>query len=102
MSRTKTFFIGSDEDIAEYYHSVISESVRVSVGVGFKEDGIFKFLQPQNFEVYEITGDLYDQLLESDEKTGKPQGTFRKPDLWKYIDIIRDNTSVEAVTLVRE
>lgn len=102
MSRTKTFFIGNNEDIAEYYHNVVTGNVKVSVGVGVLQEGVFKFLQPQTYETYEISGDSYEQLIAADEKTGKPYGNFRKDDLWDYIDQIRQNTTVEAVTIIAE
>lgn len=100
MSRTKTFFIGNNEDIAEYYHNVVTGNVKVSVGI--IQDNEFKFLQPQTYETYEISGETYEQLIAADEKTGKPYGTFRKDDLWDYIDQIRQNTTVEAVTRIAE
>lgn len=100
MAREKTFFIGNEEDIAEYYHSVITGVVKVSVGIGITEEGEFKFFQPQNFEVYEITSELYNQLLSADSEKGKPAGTFRKTDLWEYIDIIRNNSTREKVSQV--
>lgn len=102
MSRTKTFFIGNNEDIAEYYHNVVTGNVKVSVGTGIIQDNEFKFLQPQTYETYEISGEPYEQLIAADEKTGKPYGTFRKDDLWDYIDQIRQNTTVEAVTRIAE
>lgn len=102
MSRTKTFFIGNNEDIAEYYHNVVTGNVKVSVGTGIIQDNEFKFLQPQTYETYEISGETYEQLIAADEKTGKPYGTFRKDDLWGYIDQIRQNTTVEAVTRIEE
>ena len=49
-----------------------------------------------------ISGDSYEQLIAADGKTGKPYGTFRKEDLWDYIDQIRQNTTVEAVTRIAE
>lgn len=101
MAREKTFFIGNEEDIAEYYHSVITGVVKVSVGVGITEEGEFKFLQPQNFEVYEIAGDMYDQLLSADQEKGKPAGTFRKTDLWPFIDTIRGETPIEKVATLK-
>lgn len=102
MPRIKTFFIGNNEDIAEYYHNVVTGNVKVSVGTGIIQDNEFKFLQPQTYETYEISGETYEQLIAADEKTGKPYGTFRKDDLWDYIDQIRQNTTIEAVTRISE
>lgn len=102
MSRVKTFFIGNNEDIAEYYHNVVTGNVKVAIGIGVIQDNEFKFLQPQTYETYEISGETYEELIAADEKTGKPYGTFRKDDLWDYIDQIRQNTTVEAVTRIAE
>lgn len=65
-----------------------NEKVRVTVG-SVDENGVF--IHPQNFEVYDIVGDDYAELVSDGPEwaPGKPAGTYRRDDLWRFIDKLR-------------
>jgi hypothetical protein len=88
--RQRQISIGSKEDIIEYtYHS--GGVVRCLVGHGeVNVDGKFVPTPSQNYEVYEITAEAFDSLMNANATTGKPAGVFRKNDLWDYVDAARN------------
>lgn len=63
--------------------------VRIIVGQT-NEDGVF--IVPQQFKVYEITGDMYDELNSPNPlwHPEKPEGTYFNEDLWRFIDILKN------------
>lgn len=79
----------TSEDIISYEHIESAGMARCLVGVGNVVGGSFIPHHPQTFIMYEMTGDNYNQLVAANESTGKPQGVFRKEDLWPLIDILR-------------
>ena len=60
--------------------------VRVWVGVGKDVGGAFEQIQSQEPEQVDIILADYAELMQEDIPTGKPGGTFRKNDLWKFVD----------------
>lgn len=88
--RARQINIGSKEDIVEYSHQV-GIGVRCLVGHGeINEAGEFIATPSQNYELYEITGAAYEELMAANLETGKPVGVFRKDDLWSFIDGARN------------
>lgn len=69
--------------------------IRVNIG---RVDETGAFLQPQQFEVYEIRGKHFDALVGAPAEWApdKPAGTYRNADLWYFIDRIRDATRCAA------
>ena len=94
--RTRTVEVGSKEEIIEYTHN-LGGIVRCLVGHG-EEDESGKFIPTpsQNYEVYEITEAAYEELMAANTETGKPKGTFRKEDLWAFIDGTRETRLARA------
>lgn len=88
--RARQVNFGSKEEIIEYtYHS--DGLVRCLVGHGeIGQDGRFVPTPSQNYEVYELTGAAFEQLMQANAKTGKPAGVFRKDDLWDFVDDARN------------
>jgi hypothetical protein len=64
--------------------------VRVVVGVTDAE-GVF--IVPQQFQTYEIYGDMYIELNSANPSWDptKPAGTYFNQDLWHFIDILRQS-----------
>lgn len=79
----------------------INAYVQVVVGVGSEENGRFKYVVPQQFDVIRIMDSpevLDPQTQEvvrpaitdfSDLMTEYPNGSFTADDLWPYIDKVR-------------
>ncbi len=89
MRKRPVITVGQDEDIAAVEH-YRGHFVRVNIGRGdIMENGKFVFIQPQTFEVHEINGGNYEELMAANEETGKPEGQFRYEDLWPIIDKLR-------------
>jgi hypothetical protein len=74
--------------------------VRVQIG---RVDETGAFLVPQQFDMYEIRGKMYEALVGAPAEWApdKPAGTYRNEDLWYFIDRIREAT-VRAAALQRE
>jgi hypothetical protein len=69
--------------------------VRVQIG---RIDASGAFVVPQQFEVYEIRGKMYEALVgePADWAPDKPAGTYRNDDVWYFVDRIRDATARAA------
>lgn len=79
-----------EEDIVSYEHNISSKFVRVLVGKGHTlVDGTFEPHTSQTYEHFLLSGDIYKELMS--KNTNKPANTFRKDDLWQYIDLYREN-----------
>lgn len=50
------------------------------------------FFVPQQFKVYQITNEKYDELNSANPSwhPAKPEGTYFNEDLWHFIDILRN------------
>jgi hypothetical protein len=74
--------------------------VRVHVG---RVDEKGDFIMPQQFEVYEIRGKMFEALVGEPAAWApdKPAGTYRNDDLWIMVDRIREATA-RAAALQRE
>jgi hypothetical protein len=73
------------EDIIKYEWDS-GGMVRVWVGVGKDMGGTFERLRDQEPEQVDIILTDYAELMQEDIPAGKPGGTFRKGDLWKFVD----------------
>jgi len=70
------------------YEVNVGQSVRGLVGrIGVDDE----FIVPQQFETFDIFRDEYTELMSANPTwaPGKPAGTFRQDDLWRFIDIGR-------------
>ena len=78
------------EDIQSLSEFPEQQVVRVVVGVT-DVDGVF--LVPQQFQTYEISGDMYTELNSANPSwdPSKPEGTYFNQDLWHFIDILRQS-----------
>jgi len=74
------------EDISNI-HDFPGELIRFQVGKGIEKDGIFEFIVPQNFELFEIKDSLY-----QDFAAKFPSG-YSNDDLWDYVDMIRSGAN---------
>lgn len=81
---------GRKEDIVEYtYHS--GGLVRVVIGHGEPdENGNFVPTPNQHYEVRDIVGSNFTDLMSNQVIPGKPANVFRKDDLWIFVDRIRN------------
>lgn len=94
MGRKRTVIVDGDEDIVSYEHNIASGFVRALVGVGTTNaDGSFTVADSQTFENIIIQDDDYTNLMTA--KGSKPAKSFRKDDLWDFIDIIRARKNVK-------
>jgi hypothetical protein len=50
-----------------------------------------QFVVPQQFRVFQIQNEMYDELLSANPSwdTNKPAGTYFNQDLWHFIDMLR-------------
>lgn len=78
------------EDIQSLNEFPEHKIVRVIVGVTDAE-GVF--VVPQQFQTYEISGDMYAELNSANPSWNpvKPEGTYYNQDLWHFIDILRQS-----------
>lgn len=69
--------------------------VRVQVG---RVDETGSFIVPQQYDVYEIRGRMFEQLVgpAAEWAPDKPNGTYRNDDLWYCIDRILEATAKAA------
>ena len=87
---TETF----TQDIHAYTTDLANKNVAAAYGVGsFDNDGVFTFTPGQVYNTTIISGQDFLDLMAAnggDDNLipGKPAGTFRKEDLWIYIDRI--------------
>ena len=95
MSRKREIVVNQNEDIVSYEHNLVGRFVRVLVGTGtVTVAGEFVPAENQNFENIIIQDGQYDDLMAA--KNGKPDGVFRKSDLWAYIDSERSAVIAKA------
>lgn len=101
MPRERTVIVDQDEDIVCYEHNLAGNFVRVLVGFGTAmPDGSFVPSENQNYENFIIQSPAYEDLMAATET--KPAGVFRKNDLWKYIDIVRQKIISERQAIADE
>lgn len=101
MGRKREVLVDQDEDIVAYEHHLPGQFVRVLVGFGaVMPDGSFVAADEQNYENFIVQGDAYDDLMAATDI--KPQGVFRKDDLWKFVDIGRSNALAEREKIKQE
>lgn len=76
------------EDITYYEHS-IGGNVKVLVKTFTLQDGVLTALDASN--MYMIHGSDYEELMSANPTWAptKPDGVFRKDDLWHFVDLIR-------------
>lgn len=76
------------EEIQSLQEFPADSLVRIFVG---KVDSSGVFLVPQEFKMYEINGEMYQDLISANPSWNpeKPAGTYFNDDLWHFIDIIR-------------
>jgi len=77
------------EDIQSLQEFPEDQLVTVIVGV---TDAQGVFLVPQQFKVYQITGQNYVELNSANPSwhPAKPEGTYFNEDLWHFIDLLRN------------
>lgn len=93
MGRKRQVIVDQDEDIISYEHNLASGFVRVLVGIGTTlSDGNFMAAENQVYETIMIQSSDYDSLMTG--KGDKPAKTFRRSDLWEYVDLIRARKNV--------
>lgn len=93
MGRKRTVIVDQDEDIISYEHNLASGFVRVLVGIGTTlPDGNFMAADNQIYETIMIQDSDYNDLMSS--KGDKPAKTFRRADLWQYVDSNRAKKNV--------
>lgn len=101
MPRKRVVMLDQEEDIISYEHHIQGRFVRVLVGHGsIMPDGSFSASIEQNYENIMIQDEAYDSLLS--ENDTKPQGVFRKDDLWEFVDIVRDNVIAERQSILKK
>ena len=99
MARQRQIVIDQDEDIVSYEHSLSGKLVHVLVGIGKSiPGGGFIVSESQNYENFLIQGDDYDSLMAATQT--KPQGVFRKDDLWPYIDSERSKVTSKRESII--
>lgn len=85
MSRKRVVVVNDDEDIVSYEHNLPGRFVRVLVGSGTTlPDGTFIPAPEQSYESLMIKDDDYISLMATNGN--KPAGTFRREDLWAFVD----------------
>jgi hypothetical protein len=77
-----------NEDVIQLQEFPAHKIVRVMVGA-VDENG--KPIVPQQMQNYELTAEMYDQLVgpPGDWAPNKPTGTYSNDDLWHFIDQLR-------------
>ena len=88
-SQVPQVVIGAEEEIHAY--TVAPDGVTLAVGRGNTVDAEFVFDEDQDYETISLTGPEFTALMSADggEENllpGKPAGTFRKDDLWVFVD----------------
>lgn len=93
MGRKRQVIVDQDEDIVSYEHNIPGGFVRVLVGAGTTlPDGSFQVAENQTYESYTIQDEEYTDLMTA--KGNKPAKTFRRDDLWQYVDSNRAKKNV--------
>ena len=93
MGRKRQVVIDQDEDIVSYEHNLAGKFVKVLVGIGSTlPDGEFAVAESQTYGTYIIQDADYVDLMA--EKGDKPAKTFRRNDLWQYVDSERAKKNV--------
>ena len=93
MGRKRQVVLDQDEDIVSYEHNLAGKFVRVLVGIGSNlPDGEFAVAESQTYETYIIQDADYVDLMTG--KGDKPAKTFRRDDLWQYVDSERAKKNV--------
>ena len=89
--RTQTITV--TEDIVSIEHK-INSFVRMLLGRGSTVNGEFQVAPDQNYDVIMIMNDDYTDLMSANPSwaSNKPAGTFRKEDLWHFVDLIRSRS----------
>lgn len=88
--RQKQTVISRMEDIISYECNYASKFVRILVGEGVEDvNGNFVPRQEQNYECITLYNEDFDALMAANPSKQKPQGVFRKEDLWDFVDTIR-------------
>ncbi|NBQ68747.1 MAG: hypothetical protein EBU46_07915 [Nitrosomonadaceae bacterium] len=94
MARKRTVLVDQDEDIVAYEHHLPGKFVRVAIGFGtIMPDDSFVVAENQNYENFIIQDVAYDSLMAANDT--KPEGVFRKNDLWIFVDIWRQKLIAE-------
>ena len=77
------------QEIQSFEESPTNRLIRVIVG-NLDADG--KFTVPQYFKMYEIRGEMYDELNSANPPWNptKPAGTYFNDDLWHFIDLLKE------------
>lgn len=82
------------EHIIEWsYHD--AGAVRVGVAQGYMVNGVFQPFPGIQIQHYQIMFEDFDKLMAATDN--KPQGVFRRDDLWHFIDLCRQGK--DACTL---
>lgn len=93
MGRKRQVIVDQDEDIISYEHNLAGKFVKVLVGIGTTlPDGEFAVAESQTYEMYIIQDADYVDLMAG--KGDKPAKTFRRNDLWQYVDSERAKKNV--------
>lgn len=93
MGRKRQVIVDQDEDIISYEHNLAGKFVKVLVGIGTTlPDGEFAVAESQTYETYIIQDADYVDLMAG--KGDKPAKTFRRNDLWQYVDSERAKKNV--------
>ncbi len=93
MGRKRQVIVNQDEDIVSYEHNIPGGFVRLLVGAGTTlPDGSFQVAESQTYETYIIQDADYVDLMAG--KGDKPAKTFRRDDLWQYVDSERAKKNV--------
>lgn len=82
------------EEIQAYTHHVGSHvTFHIAFGGVNQSSGDFYFFDNQQFEKITVMGNDYTELMSSKPhwSPNKPQGQFRKDDLWEAVDAKREN-----------
>ena len=76
------------QEIQSFEESPINKLIRVVVG---NVDAKGAFVIPQYFKMYEIRGEMYDELNSANPSWNptKPAGTYFNDDLWHFIDLLK-------------
>jgi hypothetical protein len=77
------------QEIQSFEESPINKLIRVVVG---NVDAEGAFVIPQYFKMYEIRGEMYDELNSANPSWNptKPAGTYFNDDLWHFIDLLKE------------
>lgn len=91
--RNKQIVVDPVEDIVSYECNYTGKFVRILVGTGVVDSlGNFVSSKNQNYECLLLNNEEFDQLMEP--LGNKPKGTFRKEDLWPFVDSIRAHNAL--------